>query len=87
MHQLGKGRQLGRRPLAREGGCCPRAVCCGSQSSAAACSFRDAVRTAVYSAPLDFEGVNPQAKMLRNGRIQAPTGEVIRVKLKRVSGE
>lgn len=36
--------------------------------------------------PLDFDGVNPQAKTLRNGRIEAPTGEVIRVKLQRVSG-
>jgi len=36
--------------------------------------------------PLDFVGVNPQANTLRDGRIEAPTGEVIRVKLKRVSG-
>jgi hypothetical protein len=36
--------------------------------------------------PLDFDGVNPQAKTLGNGRIEAPTGEVIRVKLQRVSG-
>lgn len=36
--------------------------------------------------PLDFDGVNPQAKTLRNGRIEAPTGEVIRVKLQRASG-
>jgi serine/threonine protein kinase len=36
--------------------------------------------------PLDFDGVNPQAKTLKNGRIEAPTGEVIRVKLQRVSG-
>jgi serine/threonine protein kinase len=36
--------------------------------------------------PLDFDGVNPQAKALKNGRIEAPTGEVIRVKLQRVSG-
>jgi serine/threonine protein kinase len=36
--------------------------------------------------PLDFDGVNPQANTLKNGRIEAPTGEVIRVKLKRVSG-
>jgi serine/threonine protein kinase len=35
--------------------------------------------------PLDFDGVNPQANTLKNGRIEAPTGEVIRVKLKRVS--
>jgi eukaryotic-like serine/threonine-protein kinase len=36
--------------------------------------------------PLDFDGVNPQADALKNGRIEAPTGEVIRVNLKRVSG-
>jgi hypothetical protein len=36
--------------------------------------------------PLDFDGVNPQAKTLKNGRVEAPTGEVIRVKLQRVSG-
>jgi hypothetical protein len=36
--------------------------------------------------PLDFEGVNPQANTLANGRIEAPTGAVIRVRLKRVSG-
>jgi hypothetical protein len=36
--------------------------------------------------PLDFESVNPQATTLEDGRIEAPTGEVIRVKLKRVSG-
>jgi hypothetical protein len=36
--------------------------------------------------PLDFVGVNPQANTLKDGRIEAPTGEVIRVKLKRVSG-
>jgi serine/threonine protein kinase len=36
--------------------------------------------------PLDFDGVNPQANTLKDGRIEAPTGEVIRVKLKRVSG-
>jgi hypothetical protein len=35
--------------------------------------------------PLDFDGVNPQANTLKNGRIEAPTGEVIRVKLKRVN--
>jgi eukaryotic-like serine/threonine-protein kinase len=35
--------------------------------------------------PLDFDGVNPQADTLKNGRIEAPTGEVIRVNLKRVS--
>jgi hypothetical protein len=36
--------------------------------------------------PLDFDAVNPQANTLKNGRIEAPTGEMIRVKLKRVSG-
>jgi hypothetical protein len=36
--------------------------------------------------PLDFDGVKPQATSLRDGRIEAPTGEIIRVKLKRVSG-
>ena len=36
--------------------------------------------------PLDFNGVNPQANTLKDGRIEAPTGDVIRVKLKRMSG-
>jgi predicted Ser/Thr protein kinase len=36
--------------------------------------------------PLDFDGVNPRANTLTDGRIEAPTGEVIRVKLQRVSG-
>jgi serine/threonine protein kinase len=36
--------------------------------------------------PLDFDGVNPRANTLRDGRIEAPTGEVISVKLQRVSG-
>jgi predicted Ser/Thr protein kinase len=36
--------------------------------------------------PLDFEAVNPQANTLRNGRIEAPTGQVIRVKLTRLGG-
>jgi hypothetical protein len=36
--------------------------------------------------PLDFDRVNPQANTLRDGRIEAPTGVVIRVRLKRVSG-
>jgi serine/threonine-protein kinase len=36
--------------------------------------------------PLDFDGVNPRANTLNDGRIEAPTGDVIRVKLKRVSG-
>jgi eukaryotic-like serine/threonine-protein kinase len=36
--------------------------------------------------PLDFAGVNPRANTLKDGRIEAPTGEVIRVRLKRVSG-
>jgi eukaryotic-like serine/threonine-protein kinase len=36
--------------------------------------------------PLDFDGVNPHANTLKDGRIEAPTGEAIRVKLKRISG-
>ena len=36
--------------------------------------------------PLDFDGVSPRASVLNDGRIEAPTGAVIRVKLKRVSG-
>jgi hypothetical protein len=36
--------------------------------------------------PLDFDAVNPRANTLKDGRIEAPTGEVIRVKLTRVSG-
>jgi serine/threonine-protein kinase len=36
--------------------------------------------------PLDFNGVNPRANTLKDGRIEAPTGEVIRVRLKRASG-
>lgn len=36
--------------------------------------------------PLDFVGVYPWANMLRNGRVEAPTGEAIRVRLQRVSG-
>jgi hypothetical protein len=36
--------------------------------------------------PLDFDGVNPWANRLDDGRIEAPSGQVIRVKLKRVSG-
>ena len=36
--------------------------------------------------PLDFDGVNPRANTLTDGRIEAPTGAVIRVKLQRVSG-
>jgi hypothetical protein len=36
--------------------------------------------------PLDFDRVNPQANTLKDGRIEAPTGAVIRVRLKRVSG-
>jgi hypothetical protein len=36
--------------------------------------------------PLDFDGVNPEANTLKDGRIEAPTGEVIRVRLMRVSG-
>jgi hypothetical protein len=36
--------------------------------------------------PLDFAGVNPRANTLKDGRIEAPTGALIRVRLKRVSG-
>ena len=36
--------------------------------------------------PLDFDRVNPRANTLNDGRVEAPTGDVIRVKLKRVSG-
>jgi len=36
--------------------------------------------------PLDFDGVNPRANMLRDGHIEAPTGEAITVKLERVRG-
>jgi len=36
--------------------------------------------------PLDFDGVNPWADTLTDGRIEAPSGDVIRVKLRRVSG-
>ena len=36
--------------------------------------------------PLDFDRVNPRANTLKDGRIEAPTGEVIRVRLQRVSG-
>ena len=36
--------------------------------------------------PLDFDGVKPGANTLKDGRIEAPSGEVIRVKLKRMSG-
>jgi predicted Ser/Thr protein kinase len=36
--------------------------------------------------PLDFDSVNPRADTLKNGRIEAPTGAVIRVRLQRVSG-
>jgi len=36
--------------------------------------------------PLDFDRVNPRANVLKDGRIEAPTGEVIRVRLKRVTG-
>jgi hypothetical protein len=36
--------------------------------------------------PVDFDGVNPRANTLTNGRIEAPTGDVIRVWLKRVRG-
>ena len=33
--------------------------------------------------PLDFDRVSPEASTLKNGRIEAPTGEVITVRLKR----
>jgi serine/threonine-protein kinase len=33
--------------------------------------------------PVNFSGVNPRANTLKNGLIEAPTGEVIRVRLKR----
>jgi serine/threonine-protein kinase len=36
--------------------------------------------------PLDFAGVNPRGNTLKDGRIEAPTGALIRVRLKRVSG-
>ena len=36
--------------------------------------------------PVDFDGVAPQTNTLRNGRVEAPTGQVIRVKLMRVRG-
>ena len=65
-------------------------VCRGSQSSAAAhsatpqlspegCSPRYPKELGV---PLNFAGVTPWASTLKDGRIEAPTGEVIRVKLK-----
>jgi len=38
------------------------------------------------SVPLDFAGVNPRADMLRDGHIEAPSGPLVRVRLKRVSG-
>jgi hypothetical protein len=33
--------------------------------------------------PLDFDGVTPRANTLEDGRIEAPTGESIRVTLKK----
>jgi len=36
--------------------------------------------------PLDFAGVDPRASTLRDGRIEAPTGELIKASLTRVSG-
>jgi hypothetical protein len=36
--------------------------------------------------PFDFAGVSPWADTLRNGRVEAPTGDVIRVSLRRVNG-
>jgi len=38
------------------------------------------------SVPLDFDGVTPGASTLKDGRIEAPTGEVISVELSRVTG-
>jgi serine/threonine-protein kinase len=36
--------------------------------------------------PLDFDGVNPLSNTLEHGRLEAPAGEVIRIRLTRVSG-
>jgi len=36
--------------------------------------------------PIDFAGVSPRANTLRDGLIEAPTGEVVRVRLNRVRG-
>ena len=36
--------------------------------------------------PFDFDGVNPSASTLTGGRVEAPTGEAIRVRLTRVRG-
>lgn len=36
--------------------------------------------------PVDFDRVIPWARALKDGRIEAPTGAVIRVRLQRVSG-
>jgi hypothetical protein len=36
--------------------------------------------------PLDFAGVNPRASALKDGRIEAPNGDVVSVRLKRVGG-
>ena len=36
--------------------------------------------------PLDFDAVSPVDNTLKDGRIEAPTGETIRVELKRVDG-
>lgn len=36
--------------------------------------------------PLDFDGVNPRTNALKDGRVEAPTGEIIRVKLRRLPG-
>jgi serine/threonine protein kinase len=36
--------------------------------------------------PLDFRGVDPRADTLDEGRIEAPSGEIIRVNLRRMSG-
>ena len=36
--------------------------------------------------PLDFVDVNPRTNTLKDGRVEAPTGEIIRVKLRRLPG-
>jgi hypothetical protein len=36
--------------------------------------------------PLDFVGVNPRTNTLKDGRVEAPSGEIIRVKLRRLPG-
>ncbi len=36
--------------------------------------------------PLDFDAVNPRTNTLEDGRVEAPSGEMIRVKLRRLRG-